>query len=945
MTKAHPVAPLEDVDPMKRYEASITKCSNPRHFGADVSVYDSSTGTFHCGLCDVSPQAESAKDTMQKDYAIMKDMLQSSEGIYAKCTELHRNIGARIVYERDVLKSECDRVNAWYSASIDRLTRVRDNSLAELRSVNKQTQTRLKAERSKLTPLVQNMERAAIDIGVRPHRHTGEAPHQRTNQSDAPVVRETKKILDTLSDILNELLLTAQDYYASACVQGPVTRNTIESVVAADVLAPVSEESPHYLSSLNTAVDVALDIVQSSSPSKSSSTPQVSVLSPVAAFNLLHRTAKDVTNKFSVPLVWFALGHCYHRGIGTSSSLQKAVDWYGKAATAGMLWAMEMIAECHADDHWATSEKDKCKSVYADAVHRSVLYRRIAECKSWSEAPTAAALLVRTWALYPFTRDIESLRTDSPSMREYKSTLPTLLRTRFFPRIMRASNEVTHQRDPLALFTLLNVDFRSMVPREEWYDILSQVGNTLSLAPAHYLIAKELLIGLRYYTQSNDNSDDAMSVSSSSATASAVASSSSTATSTSSSSPISYTVTTTTSNGVPNQTRLTWFEKLWKSVEWIHDSAVDRGNNDTLADPLAVLALAELSCDYLEGRFPLACLPSHSSAKKSKVFDWFQGFDADESRLSQVRMLLSRWLHPLIMDGYESARVLSSRLVLTTQYLVAKSEGSNDVSNCDYARVIVESTCPQGSSSAFGLCRRLWMASTTKKKYPYVSKPSALVKCGVIPQQATVYTIRRPSISISTSTSTSTTATTSAAYSDSLITLDPGSAAQTPTIAMLSSYVGRSTSSHLALPFNALSNHVIVLGTAADKGSADARGMIADCHFTAMNNLGVCYEYGTGIVKDESKAFHLDTMWLLGLCYEDGIGVAKDESKAFEWYKKAADRGNATASSKLGMCYEAGIGVAKDWSKAFEWYTKANGLDTASKSLDWTEKGSGRYWG
>ncbi len=985
VTKGHPAVSLDDIDPVDRLEASLTKCSDPRHRGADVSMYDSSSGAFHCRLCDVSPQAENAKDTMQKDYAAMADMLQSSEGVYAKCTELHRNIGARIVYESSMLKGECDQVNAWYSSSIDRLIKERDKHLAELRSVSKQTQTRLKAERSKLTPLVQSVEATAVDIGVRPYRHTGEMNSRRTDYFDAPVVRKAKELLDTLNDLLTQLRVPAQDCYTSACAKGPVTRNITAGTVAADALFPLSEESPHFIASLNTAVDIALSIVQSSSlstPSSASSTSHTSILSPVAAFHLLHRTAKDAKRPFIVPLVWFALGHCYHRGIGTFSSLQDAVNWYSKAAEAGMLWAMEMIAECHADDHWATSEKDKCKSVYADAIHRAVLYRSIAECKNSSEAPTAAALLVRTWALYSFTRDIGSLRADSPSMKEYKSTLPTLLRTHFLPRVMPVNNGITHQKDPLALFTLLNVDFRSVVPREEWYDILSQIGNTLSLAPAHCLIAKELVVGSRYYTQRDDDDDDVVSLSPSLTTATATASFAYTSSSLSISSSI-----TTTYNGVSSQTHLTWPEKLWKSAEWLDNQTINRGINDTLADPLAALALAELSCDYLEGCFSLARLPSYSNAKKSKAYEWFQGFDADKSRLSQVRMLLSRWLHPVIVDGYESARVLSARLVLTPQHLVAKIVDNNGVSSRDSARVVVESTCPQGSSSAFALCRRLLLNAITKQKF--ASKPSSLVDCGVIPQQTTV------------STNTFGTFSSPSSFGP------PSTTKEAFLVAMLRPYAGRTATLRLTLPFRAPPNHLTALEVAAGKGNVDARVVIADCHSLLLyirkhqalpqstsafpsfgrnhgsNNsgslparegstrqqafapwFGISSSASNGRLSqfdgvklstlkiklrspervkenanrresanEKSKMFewHMkaanggsaSAMLIVGLCYEKGTGVEKNMSKAIEWYRKAADAGNMEAMLHVGVCYKNDDGVWQNESKAFEWYMKA----------------------
>ncbi len=971
MTKTHPVVLLEDIDPVDRHEASLTHCTNPEHSGTNVAFFNTATQKFHCRLC-IAPR-ENEKDSlsvMKNDYAVIASMLQSSDSVYAKCSELHRSIQARLHYEKQTLKSECKQINAWYTAAISELTKERDSRMIELCNISTQTQTKLKAELAKLTPVVQSVETAAIDIGVRPCRHTGEALRRLAGHSDAPVVRKAKELLETLNNILTDLREPAQKCYTDACVNGPVTRSAMGGIVARSVVAPVSEESPRLLSNLSTAVDIALSTAHSSS-SSSSMPPR---MSPLVAFHILHRTAKDTKSAFNVPLVWFALGHCYHRGIGTSSSLQEAVNWYSKAAEAGMLWAMEMIAECHADDHWATSEKDKCRSVYADAVHRAVLYRSIAESKSCSEAPTAAALLVRTWALYPFTRGIDSLRAGSPSMREYKSTLPTLLRTHFLPRVMPVHDVLAHPKDSLALFTLLNVDFRSVVPPMEWWDILSQLGNTLSLASAHYLIAKELVVGSRYYTQSDEDNADVMTVRSSSATASATA--------TSASSSISSTA-ATTSNGVPSQPRLTWLEKLWKSVEWVHDSVVNGDNNASLSDPLAALALAELSCDYLEGRFSLACLPSHLNAMKSKANEWFRGFDFDESRLSQVRMLLSRWLHPVIVDGYESARMLSARLVLTTEYLGARSDKGVDVSSSDFARVVVESTCPKGSSSAFALCRKLLWNTITNQKY--VPNLSSLMECGVIPLHAIMSDARQYSSSKSTSTPSS-----------SSLSVDSGSADQPSIADVLRFYADRTGNPQLIVPVTASSDHVSVLGGVADKGSVDARAVIADCHFLQLfiqkhqmltqsrgavasvdeqhGSSGECssvdddvalftwslvatefgdassalriaahYLQGGKSGNDSVKAVKwyeraanggdITAMCKLGECYEYGTGVAKNELKAFEWYKKAAEGGDVKAMRSLGLCYLNGAGVAEDSVTAAEWYEKAWRTDSTVPPL------------
>ncbi|PKC60805.1 HCP-like protein [Rhizophagus irregularis] len=100
-----------------------------------------------------------------------------------------------------------------------------------------------------------------------------------------------------------------------------------------------------------------------------------------------------------------------------------------------------------------------------------------------------------------------------------------------------------------------------------------------------------------------------------------------------------------------------------------------------------------------------------------------------------------------------------------------------------------------------------------------------------------------------------------------------------------------------------------------------------------LNNLGFCYQYGMGKVKDDFKAFefylqsaeggNLGAQNNLGYCYQNGIGIIKDEKKAIEWYLKAANGGNLEAQFNLGICYQYGIGVDEDSKKAFIWYYKS----------------------
>ena len=78
-----------------------------------------------------------------------------------------------------------------------------------------------------------------------------------------------------------------------------------------------------------------------------------------------------------------------------------------------------------------------------------------------------------------------------------------------------------------------------------------------------------------------------------------------------------------------------------------------------------------------------------------------------------------------------------------------------------------------------------------------------------------------------------------------------------------------------------------------------------------------------------------DAQCCLGWCYDRGYAVAKDPLKAVEWYRKAAEQNNAKAQFFLGLCYDKGAGVVKDPVNAVEWYRKAaeQGLAAAQYNL------------
>jgi TPR repeat protein len=87
----------------------------------------------------------------------------------------------------------------------------------------------------------------------------------------------------------------------------------------------------------------------------------------------------------------------------------------------------------------------------------------------------------------------------------------------------------------------------------------------------------------------------------------------------------------------------------------------------------------------------------------------------------------------------------------------------------------------------------------------------------------------------------------------------------------------------------------------------------------AQYNLGVMYERGEGVAKDEAEAVrwytqaaaqgHADAQYNLGVMYSQGRGVVKDEAEAVRWYRKAADQGDADARKNLEILVVQGRGI------------------------------------
>lgn len=124
---------------------------------------------------------------------------------------------------------------------------------------------------------------------------------------------------------------------------------------------------------------------------------------------------------------------------------------------------------------------------------------------------------------------------------------------------------------------------------------------------------------------------------------------------------------------------------------------------------------------------------------------------------------------------------------------------------------------------------------------------------------------------------------------------------------------------------------------AAQESQVDESVFYSTIRANAMAYLGVCYQYGDGVEPDAQIAFewyrkaaesgNAFAQYMMGEYYHEGTDgvVEPDAQTAFEWYKKAAENGNAFAQSMMGEYYHEGTDgmVEPDAQTAFEWYRKA----------------------
>jgi len=101
----------------------------------------------------------------------------------------------------------------------------------------------------------------------------------------------------------------------------------------------------------------------------------------------------------------------------------------------------------------------------------------------------------------------------------------------------------------------------------------------------------------------------------------------------------------------------------------------------------------------------------------------------------------------------------------------------------------------------------------------------------------------------------------------------------------------------------------------------------------AQYNLGLMYQKGEGVARNEADAAHwyrlaasqglADAQQRLADHYYFGHGIPRSYTQAAQWYRRAAEQGNARAQFQLGHLYDVGLGIEHDYGQYRYWTRKA----------------------
>ena len=104
--------------------------------------------------------------------------------------------------------------------------------------------------------------------------------------------------------------------------------------------------------------------------------------------------------------------------------------------------------------------------------------------------------------------------------------------------------------------------------------------------------------------------------------------------------------------------------------------------------------------------------------------------------------------------------------------------------------------------------------------------------------------------------------------------------------------------------------------------------------------LGVAFDY----FKNAADQGDANGIYNVGMCYQHGLGIPKDDKKAFDCFCRAAEKEHPAAINNIGRFFREGRVVPKDLEMSAQWFEKSASYDNAYGLLNFAlalQKGEG----
>ena len=120
-----------------------------------------------------------------------------------------------------------------------------------------------------------------------------------------------------------------------------------------------------------------------------------------------------------------------------------------------------------------------------------------------------------------------------------------------------------------------------------------------------------------------------------------------------------------------------------------------------------------------------------------------------------------------------------------------------------------------------------------------------------------------------------------------------------------------------------LDKNVKWLEKAAEKDYPPAQNELGSLYYSGKNDIVRNPEKAMEFFRKAANKGNAKAQFHLGVCSERGMGVKQNDKEALKWYAESAKQGYEPAQFNLGAFFHFGRGVAENEDEAIRWYFKA----------------------